>query len=161
VRSFTPVEAAVAVAIAGSVLAAALPVFVRNLHASRLSEPIEGLGRISARATALAASRATEAAYPLTVALTPAEVPRGARVVDPPGMWDHPTWRELEFGFTVPHSYSFSFDSENGPHLAKFRARAAGDLDGDGLYGTFEVAGQSAEGGQPEVFPMEIHREVD
>ena len=160
-RSLSPVEAAVAVALAGSVLAAALPVFVHNLHASRLSEPVEGLGHIAARATALAASRATEEAYPPTAPLTPADVPRGQRVLDPTGTWDQPTWRELEFSFTVPHAFSFAFDSQNAPQLARFRARALGDLDGDGLYSTFEIAGQSAEGGEPFVLPMEVHREVD
>ena len=98
VRAFTPVEVAVAVAIAGSVLATALPVFVKNLHASRMPEPIDGLGRIGARATALAASRAAESAYPETVGLTPRDVPRGERVLDPAGTWDQPTWRELGFG---------------------------------------------------------------
>ena len=160
-RSLSPVEAAALVAVAGSVLASALPVFVRNLHASRLTEPLDGLGRIGARATALAASRAAEYAYPGTVGLTPAEVARADQVMDAPGTWDHPTWRELEFGFTVPHCFSFAFESDNQPGLARFRALAHGDLDGDGLLSTFEISGQSPDGGEPVVFPMEIHREVE
>jgi hypothetical protein len=151
----------VAVAIAGSVLAAALPVFVRNLHASRLTEPVEGLGRIGARSTALAASRAAAHAYPATVGLTPAEVPCGQRVTDPPGTWDHPTWRELQFGFSVPHAFSFAYESHNAPGLARFRARAHGDLDADGLSSTFALSGESRDGALPVVFFLEVQREVE
>ena len=150
-----------AVAIAGSVLATALPVFVRNLHASRLTEPVDGLGRIAARATVLAASRAAESAYPATVGLTPAEVPRGQRVLDPSGTWAHPTWRELEFEWTVPHSFSFAFESHHAPGLAVFRSRAHGDLDGDGVLSTFQISGQSKDGAEPITFPMEVYREVE
>src|SRR5687767_3192643 len=90
-RTLSPTEAALAVAIGGSVLFAALPAFVNNLHASRLAEPIDGLGAIAARATALATGQTPESAYPDSVGLTPAQVPRAERVADPPGTWEHPT----------------------------------------------------------------------
>lgn len=160
-RSLTPVEAAVAVAILGSVLATALPSFVRNLHASALVEPIDGLGRIATRATALAASRPTENAYPGSVGLTPATVPAGQRVADAPATWDHPTWRELGFGFTVPHSFSFLFDSKNAPDLSTFRAVAHGDLDGDGSLSTFEIGGEVHAGGEPTTGALDMFREVE
>ncbi len=160
-RSVTPLEAAVAVAVAGAVLATALPAFVRNLHASKLVEPIDGLGRIATRATALAAGRPVESAYPESVPLTPAEVPAGVRVTDPPGTWDHPTWRALEFGFTVPHSFSFAFESGGSPEQAAFRARAHGDLDGDGSLSELSISGQSRAGSEPTVSPMELYREVE
>lgn len=160
-RSLTPVEAAIFVAVAGSLLATALPAFVRNLHASRMVEPIDGLNRIATRATALAAGRAAHAAYPASVGLTPESVPRGERVTDPPGTWEHPSWRELEFSWSVPHSYSFAFESDNAPGFATFSARAHGDLDGDGITSTFELSGESRDGSQPVVGPMEVTREVE
>jgi hypothetical protein len=160
-RALTPVETAVAVAIAGSLLAIAVPAFVRNLHASRLAEPIEGLDRIGMRATARAAGRPAVAAYPESVGLTPHDVPRGKPVNDPAGTWDHPTWRELGFTFQVPHSYSFAFESKNSPGHATFRARAMGDLDGDGLYSSFELAGESRDGAEPVVFTLEMMREIE
>ncbi len=160
-RSLTPVEAAVAVAILASVVATALPAFVRNLHASRLVEPIDGLNRVATRATALAAGRPTEAAYPPSAPLTPAQVPEGERVTDPPGTWDHPTWRELELSFTVPHSYSFAFESQNTPAEAHFTASAHGDLDGDGLLSTFEISGHARAGADPVTTPMEMVREIE
>jgi hypothetical protein len=160
-RSLTPLEAAVAVAALGSLLATALPAFVRNLHASRMVEPIDGLNRIATRATALAAGRAAHAAYPESVPLTPETVPRGERVTDPPGTWSHRTWLELGFEWTVPHSYSFVFDSKNAPGRAVFSARAHGDLDGDGNLSTFELSGESVDGAEPHVGSMEISREVE
>lgn len=160
-RTLTPVEAAVAVAIFGSVLATTLPTFVHNLHASALVEPIDGLGRIATRATAIAASRPVENAYPGSVGLTPSTVPAGQRVTDPPQTWDHPTWVELGFSFNVPHAFSFAFESKNAPDISTFRATAQGDLDGDGSLSTFELGGEVKAGGEPITGSMDIHREVE
>lgn len=160
-RSFTPVEAAVALAVSGSVAATAIPAFVHNLHASRLVEPLDGLNHIAARATQLAASQPAEFAYPESVPLTPPQVPRGERVTDPPGTWNHRTWRLLEFEWTVPHSFSFAFESKNAKGQAVFLARANGDLDGDGILSQFEISGQSKDGAEPTTSPLVIHREVE
>lgn len=154
-------EAAAAFAVIGSLLATALPSFARNLHASRLAEPIDGLHRIATRATALAAGRPAAEAYPETVGLTPAQVPRGERVTDPPGTWNKPTWRELDFSFKGPHSYSFSFESHNAPGEATFHAVAHGDLDGDGVLSTFEISGRSKDGAEPTVSPLDMYREIE
>ncbi len=160
-RPLSPVEAALGISLLGSVLAAAIPSFFENLHASRLAEPVDGLNRIATRATALAAGRAAEVAYPASVELTPAEVPMGRRVTDPPGTWDHPTWRQLEFEWLVPHAYSFGFESRDATGHSTFKAWAHGDLDGDGLRSTFQIAGESKDGELPVIFPMDIQREVE
>jgi hypothetical protein len=160
-RSLTPVEAAVAMAIGGSVLAAAMPAFVRNLHASRLVEPIDGVSTLAARAVARAQGRPIEHAFPTSVGPTPERVPRGERVTDPPGTWDHATWRTLEFGFVVPHSFSFDFESKNTPSIATFRVRAQGDLDGDGVLSSFAISGEARAEVAPRSFPMDVHREVE
>jgi hypothetical protein len=161
VRSLTPVEAAIALAIGGSVFASAVPSFIHNLHASRLVEPVDGLNRIAMRATELAASQPAEFAYPESVPLTPSQVPRGERVTDPPGTWAHRTWRLLEFEWTVPHSFSFAFESKNAKGHAVFLARANGDLDGDGILSQFEIGGESQDGSEPTTSPMVVHREVE
>ncbi len=160
-RSFSPLEVAIGVAVIGSVLATTVPAFVSNVHASRLAEPIDGLNRIATRATWLAGGQAAEYAYPETVELTPSEVPKGVKVSDPPGTWDHPTWRRLQFRWTVEHAYSFAFESEAKPGVAVFRAVAHGDLDGDGLFSTFEIRGSTRDGGEPMTLPMSIHRELE
>ncbi len=159
--SFSALQAALVVAGVGSVLAASLPAFLDNLHASRLVEPVNGLKRIGSRANALPAGRAAEVAYPESVPLTPQIVPEGEPVSDPEGTWDHPTWRELDFKFDTPHSYSFGFESRNAPGYASFRAWSYGDLDGDGLYGTFQIWGESRDGQTPVLYPMDMYREVE
>jgi hypothetical protein len=159
VRSLTPIEAALAFALTGSVLAVAVPEFVRGLHASRLAEPVDGLKRIAASAVSLAAAGTP---FPPSVQLTPPEVPRGVRADDPSGVWDHPTWRALGFGFDHPHAFSFSFESSQGPGgLGHFRATAHGDLDGDGVVSTFEVEGEADASGARVVPGMYVDREVE
>ncbi len=134
---------------------------MRNLHASRLVEPIDGLTHIAAKAAALAASEPAETAYPDSVGLTPEQVPRGGSVTDPPGTWDNPTWRLLDVSYATAHSYSFAFESRNAPGKATYRAVAHGDLDGDGLLSTFEISGESSDGSEPVTRPMESRREIE
>jgi hypothetical protein len=160
-RSLTPVEAALAFAIGGSVLAVFLPPFVRNLHASRLTEPLDALHRLSARAAALADAAPVLQAYPGPAPLTPAQVPRGELVVDPPGTWAHPTWRLLDFSMDAPHAFSFDFNSANSAERSTFSATARGDLDGDGVQSTFQIGGAVRPGSPPETFPLEVTREVE
>jgi hypothetical protein len=167
---------------------------VRNLHASRLVEPIDGLNRIAAAAAERAASASEgpaldEAAldrtedregagsgsaelvsskervggpgYPPSVGPTPAAVPLGAPALDPPGTWEHPTWKTLRFGFSRPHSYSFEFQSEVRGRKSRYKAIARGDLDGDGESSEFSVRGELGAGAAPLTFPLEMHREIE
>jgi hypothetical protein len=160
-RTLTPIEIAIAFAIGGSVLAVFVPVFVRNVHASRLSEPLDGLQRIAARAAQLADGSPQSKAFPESVPLTPAQVPRGELVKDLPGTWNHPTWRLLDFAFDVPHAYSFELSSSNGPDVSSFTATARGDLDGDGVLSSFEVSGSVKPGQAPVTLPLEVRREIE
>jgi len=143
------------------VIFSAAPAFLKNLRASRLTEPMERLSFVAGRATALAAGRPLESAYPASAPLTPAVVPRGELSADPPGTWDHPTWRLLGFHFDEPHAYSFAFDSENGAERSTFRATARGDLDGDGNLSTFVILGECPRGGAPVVGTVAMQREVE
>jgi hypothetical protein len=160
-RALTPLEAAIAFAIGGSVLAVFIPAFVRNVHASRLTEPLAGLQAISGRAAQLADGAPQPQAYPESVPLTPAQVPRAELVSDPPGTWSHPTWRVLAFSFETPHAYSFAFQSQNGPEVSTYTASARGDLDGDGVHSSFHVSGSVRPGGAPKTLPLEVEREVE
>ena len=159
-RSLTPVEAAAAFAIGGSILAVAVPEFVRGLHASRLAEPVDGLKRIAAAAVAVAAA-SPDRAFPPSAPLTPPEVPRGVRADDPPGVWDQPTWRTLSFGFDHPHAFSFAFESSQAGARSHFRATAHGDLDGDGVLSTFEIEGEADADGARVLPGMFVDREVE
>jgi hypothetical protein len=155
------VQTVALVSLLSAVVLSAAPAFLRNLRASRFVEPLDGLSFIASRASLIAAGRPVEYAYPGPAPLTPAEVPRGELVVDPPGTWDHPTWRLLDFRAEEPHAYSFSFTSENGEQAAHFEATARGDLDGDGNTSTFVIAGGYARGGAPRTEPVALHREVE
>lgn len=134
--------------IGGSLLAVSVPAFVRALSASKSTEALDGLSRISAQAVAQAAAHEQSESFPPSVGLTPAEVPRGVRVKDPPGTWDHLTWRALAFKMEHEHAYSFQFESsfDKVGQASRFSATAHGDLDGDGNLSTFEVRGERLPG---------------
>jgi hypothetical protein len=161
VRSLSAVETVTIVAVVGSVLSATIPAFVANLRASRLSEPVEALNQIALHATLYAIGRPVRVAYPASVNLTPAKVPAGQRVVDPPGTWEHPTWRRLDFRILGPHGFSYEFESQLAPNLASFSVRAHGDLDGDGVTSTFEITGDSRASEEPRVGELRVYREVE
>lgn len=122
---------------------------------------MEGLLRIGSSATELASRRGLSRAYPDPAPLTPREVPAGHSVEDSPELWQHPTWQELGFRIDHAHYFSFAFDSDNGDERSSFVAKAHGDLDGDGQLSTFELRGEWRKGGDPELFPVEILREVE
>jgi type II secretory pathway pseudopilin PulG len=148
-RGMTAVEVAVTFAVVGSLLAVAVPAFVRNLHASKLVEPVDGVTAIAEGATTYAKAHDVPHAYPPSAPLTPAVVPHGTREVDPVGAWDQPTWKALGFRAAeegVPHAFAFAFESANGDARSSFTAIAHGDLDGDGVTSTFEVRGSYDQG---------------
>jgi hypothetical protein len=148
-RGVTAIEAAAAFAIVGSLLAVAVPVFVRELRASRFVEPVSGLKSIGRAAVAFAHTRPASDAFPPSVGLTPEAPPRGVLAPDPPGIWEHETWRALGFRPVpegVPHAFAFAFESVPGESGSRFVARAHGDLDGDGVVSTFEVRGHALVG---------------
>ncbi|HEY3493097.1 MAG TPA: hypothetical protein VGK73_00355 [Polyangiaceae bacterium] len=155
------VQTVAVIAVALCVLFSVVPVFLRNLRASRMAEPMDHLAFIASRASLLAAGRPVEAAYPPSAPLTPSSVPKGELVLDPPGTWDHPTWRLLDFRLDTPHAFSFAFESENAPEGSRFRATARGDLDGDGNLSTFVIAGECPKAGTPSTGALAMHREVE
>jgi type II secretory pathway pseudopilin PulG len=147
-RGMTAVELAVTFAVVGSLVAVAVPAFVRNIHASKLVEPVDGVKDLAEAATTYAKAHEVPKAYPPSAPLTPAAVPRGTREVDPPGTWDHPTWKALGFPAddSAPHAFAFELRTSNGAARSTFAAIAHGDLDGDGTTSTFEVDGHDQVG---------------
>ncbi|HEY1957164.1 MAG TPA: hypothetical protein VGH28_16210 [Polyangiaceae bacterium] len=164
-RGVTAVEAAVAIALGGWLLVVSVPAFVRNLSFSRLDEATAGLARIAEHASAGAAGKSCDAAFPESAPLTPATVPRGAPAVDAaPDPWQHPTWRALDFRASpagVAHSFSFSFDRTLDKDKSAFVAQAHGDLDGDGATSTFEVRGACDVDGTKVAPGMYVESEIE
>lgn len=159
VPSYT--ELALGIAIGGTALGALLPAFYKNLHASHLTEATQGLHDIGVGALTYAKGKDPSEAFPPPAPLTPTQVPRGTRVTDPPGTWDHLTWAALGFSVTTAHSFSFSFDSTNDPVKATFVARAHGDLDGDGDRSLFELRGECTTEGARVLPELIVEREVE
>jgi hypothetical protein len=149
-------EAALGFAIVGSVLAVAVPAFVRELHASRFAEATEGLAVIGEGALLYAAPEPIDKAFPPSAPITPPRPPRGIRAIDVPAIWQTPTWQALHFppphgsgrAFAEgePHAYAFAFDSNLAHGRSGFVAQAHGDLDGNGTLSTFEIRGHDVEG---------------
>jgi hypothetical protein len=154
-RSWTLSEIAALVAVGGGLLAVAVPSFARNLSFSKMSEPIDGLDRLCKSAVSYAHGRPHELSFPPAAPLTPAEVPRGTAAADPPGAWEHLSWRALDFRFDAPHAFAFKFESGLDPATGamRFVATAHGDLDGDGVLSTFEARGERAPGEGARVAP--------
>ena len=165
-RGFGVVEVAIVISLSGIVLAVAIPAFMRQLHGSRFAEPVEGLQRLGTAALMYAQERPATDAFPANAPMTPQTPPRGTREIDPPGIWDHPTWQALHFR-AVPegeaHAFSFAFDSARSPGRSVFVAHAHGDLNGNGITSTFEVRGHAlAEESQPVLEPgMFVEAEVE
>jgi type II secretory pathway pseudopilin PulG len=158
VRRFTPIELALGVSLLGCIAAVAVPSFVREVHASRFVEPTDGLARLQASALAYAEANGR---FPEMALQTPALPPRGKKEADPPGVWETPAWKALDFRAApegIPHAYSFSFE----PQGAGFVARSRGDLDGDGILSTFEVRGILRPDQKPEAVPgMYVEAELE
>jgi hypothetical protein len=157
-RRFTPIELALGLSLLGCIAAVAIPTFIREVHASRFVEPTEGLSRLGASAVAYAE---VSGRFPDSAPLTPSTPPRGKKQPDPPGTWDAPTWKALDFRAApegVPHAYAFAFESTGNA----FVARARGDLDGDGVLSTFEIRGGIRPGEGPAVEPgMYVEAELE
>ncbi len=162
-RSWSALELSALFGIGGSVLAVAVPTFIRNLSASKVTEPIDGLDRMVTSAVAYANERPQELSFPPSAPLTPAEPPRGVRARDPAEAWEHLTWRSLDFRYDEPHAFAFQFESATLPDKTMtFVATAHGDLDGDGTQSTFEVRGERRPGEPARVLPgMYVEREVE
>jgi hypothetical protein len=130
---FTSVEAAVTVSVVACALAAVVPACVRAIRMSRTAEATENLELI-ARAWV---AHGGDPGVVLPTPLTPPLVPRGSAVADPPGTWEHPTWRALGFSIpeSEPHWYAYRLDArDNGREVLVV---AHGDLDGDGVTSTY------------------------
>jgi type II secretory pathway pseudopilin PulG len=152
-RSFSALQLAVGIALAGSLLAIFIPSFLKNLHASRLTEAVQGVNAIATGALLYAEGKPSAEAFPPSA--------RGERVEDPPGTWDHLTWATLGFRMDHAHSFCFAFDSDRGPARSTFVARAHGDLDGDGERSTFEIHGEALSGGARILPGLFVDREVE
>ncbi|UJR80537.1 Hypothetical protein I5071_25840 [Sandaracinus amylolyticus] len=146
-------QVAAVVFVVGSLLAAFVPTYIRQLRLSKISEASEHLALMHMRAAAyFAADHETERGTarhclpgaagptPATPSVEPVEVAwNDASTID------GATWSALGFAPDRPVRFSYAFEpathgcglrSAEGTYLVTFRAN--GDLDGDGVRSVFE-----------------------
>ena len=172
-QGFTLLEAVALLSVVGVLLAAFLPVYLRGLHTSRLSEPVEvlaGLHRGAATYWAAAhGSRKRRRCLPPPAGPAPADPTPEARPFTPPEA-EAATWRALDptlAGRPLRFSYRYlpadsGCDLKARPGTSLLRLQALGDLDGDGVRSTFErSATVDAEGALVPLGPLLQRRRVE
>ena len=81
--------------------------------------------------------------FPLSVGPTPSLDRIGPEPYGPdPTLWEHPTWRALNFSVDMPSYYAYQYDSAGERLGATFTATAFGDIDGDGVYSVYCRVGE-------------------
>ena len=150
-------------AMVGVLAAVAIPAFIKYMRKAKTTEAIDSLDRIYKGAVMYYETpRVSEEGE-----LLPPQFPDSAEMTPPlgrcceaygpfdengdgrcdvkPTLWNTPAWSALMFQMTSEHYYSYEFISNGKTGAeAEFTARALGDLDCDGVYGTFERYGKGA-----------------
>ena len=150
---------------AGFAASLVVPAFTNYVRRGRTSEARLQLAALSRDVAAYAMRepatpsrrRAGASPFPPSAPRTPATVPAGVAVVDPPGTWSHATWQALGFSIEDPHRYSYEFVNRR----TSFSIRAYGDLDGDGTLSTFERNGRMNARQQIEFEPLRLVNETE
>jgi len=127
----------VVVAVVGVLAAVAIPAFMKYVSKSKSTEATVGVHRLY---DAVLAYHAAHKKLPAAIAATPEagacchEAEGECRA----GSVDWKAWKALGFSVEGPIRYSYALDVD----ATSFTARALGDLDCDGTFSTFEMAGR-------------------
>ena len=157
----TLVEVAALLSVLGMVLAVAIPTLARSLRASKVAEASEQLEFLSRAAAAYYAQpridpqHGTVHCLPDAAGPAPSAPSVSSVVVDFSTAAGAPTWKALGFAPAQPLRYRYAFlPVASGcwvtpdPRAAQLTIRAEGDLDGDGVYSTFERRATLGERGK-------------
>jgi len=180
-RGVTQIDAAIVVLLASPLFALGTHEVQVRLQRARTQEAIDNIGSIYRGAVAYWEAEGTTRdgslfprQFPERVGPTPSLATlaraRGRMLQSRPKDWDANSWQALSFAVGDPHRYVYQFDSlhrhdsyESLPpgNPNAFTARAHGDLDGDGVFSTFERgamvdASASVVGG-----PLHVEQELE
>jgi prepilin-type N-terminal cleavage/methylation domain-containing protein len=153
-RGFTLIELLVTIAIMGLLAAVAVPAYVVNMRRAQSSEALFNIRKMYDGAVAYYLADHADAggaplphAFPPTDGPTPAQIPRGTKVLVPAASWETPGWTAMGFYIRDYQRYSYSFTSTGSDAAAVATFIAQGDLNGNGVPSTFQRSAAGQVGG--------------
>lgn len=156
---FTLVELMIVVVILGVLSAVALPSFSRYVRRSRTTEAVTNIQRIFAAQVTYnneIHERALSGHF-VNAPATPSTAPNSGKYPSNVALWTAiPEWNEL--GFAMEGSHYFQYESPG--NTAGFTASAHGNLDGDGVFSTFNRVGVMVSG-EIQSLPMSVDNELE
>jgi type IV pilus assembly protein PilA len=146
----------------GTIAAIAIPAFVGYQRRAKAAEASVELRRLYQSAAEHVAENGS-----LPAESSPMTPPAGSCCAGPdhrcapdPTLWEGGPWRALKFSMDDPHDYSYQY--EVAADGKSFTVRAAGDLDCDGTYSSFELKGSlGADGAISLAQPMAMTNELE
>ncbi|MBI2389724.1 MAG: type II secretion system protein [Deltaproteobacteria bacterium] len=148
---FTLVELMIVVSIIGVLAALAIYGVARYLKNAKTAEATRSLGAIEngarqqyQRETPFVGLEGKfDHRFCPNAPLTPASVPRAAKVLVPPAAWNDAAWGCLKFAMNDPQFFAYRHVSNDLAGTdAMYTASAFGDLDGNGTTSNFEIVGR-------------------
>jgi type IV pilus assembly protein PilA len=141
------IELMIVVAIIGILAAVAIPAYVKYVYRSKTVEATMNLRTMYDGAVAYYVGEHSDTGgnvlmkqFPNNAGPTPLVIPGANKHVPVSGEFKTPEWAALDFSVSDPYQYQYSFTlvSGGGTPTPFVALTAQGDLDGDGIYSTYQ-----------------------